>query len=201
MGGCDSSTSLKFDISSDKDDADDNNDDDDEDKDEDMTKFIPALTEEQLMLCNILVKGYSLRNKRWLHFFVDTIDDIRWKPNAWDDVVMDEGQKDLIYSVINGHRQGRRDLHSGGLNVALSGHTGVGKTFVVESLAEHLHAPLFHVKSADLDVDHSNPDLESPFTDMLEVCSEWNAIILYDHAQNLLHMRDDDESCSSKLPF
>ncbi|KAL8965349.1 MAG: hypothetical protein Q9183_003902, partial [Haloplaca sp. 2 TL-2023] len=147
-----------------------------DDENGDKAKFNAPLTKEQLMLCRNYVKGYSLRNKRWFHFYVEKIKDIEWKPNAWDNVVMDEGQKDLIHSAINGHCRGRKDHHSGGLNIALSGHTGVGKTLIVESLAEHLHAPLFHVKAADLDVDHSDPDLESPFAKMLEVSSIWNAI-------------------------
>ncbi|KAL8971698.1 MAG: hypothetical protein Q9183_000930, partial [Haloplaca sp. 2 TL-2023] len=142
----------------------------------DKAKFNAPLTKEQLLLCRNDVGGYSLRNKRWFRFYVEKIKDIEWKPNAWDNVVMDEGQKDLIYSAINGHRRGRKDHHSGGLNIALSGPTGVGKTLIVESLAEHLHAPLFHVKAADLNVDYSNDDLESPFAEMLEVSSIWNAI-------------------------
>ncbi|KAL8870910.1 MAG: hypothetical protein Q9174_003152 [Haloplaca sp. 1 TL-2023] len=196
--GYDSSTSLESHNSQGRDDG--NHDDDDEEGDA-MTQSIPALTEEQLLLCGYCVRGYSLRNKRWLNFFVDTIEDIKWKRNTcWRDVVMDREQKSLIHSVIKGHLQGRKDLHSRGLNIALSGRTGVGKTFLVESLAEHLQAPLFQVEAADLDVDSRDPGLESPFTDVLEMCSDWNAIILYDNAQRLLHRSDDDASYSKADP-
>ncbi|KAL8690892.1 MAG: hypothetical protein Q9218_003763 [Villophora microphyllina] len=152
-----------------------------------------ALTNEELMLCGSAVKGYSLRNKRWLDFFVDSIHDIDWKPNAWDDVVLEEDQKDLIFSMTDGHRSNHQGLQTKGLNILLSGPTGVGKTFAVESLAEHLRAPLFHVTPADVDLDTKNPDLESPFTDMLEMCGKWNAILLVDEEHKALDSDDIDD--------
>lgn len=163
-----------------------------------------ALTDGERMLCGTSVKGYSLRNKRWLDFFVDSIQDIDWKPNAWDDVVLKEEQKDLIFSMTDGHRSNHQGLQSQGLNILLSGRTGVGKTFAVESLAEHLRAPLFHVTPADVDLDTRNPDLESPFTDMLEMCGKWNAILLYDKENKTFDSDDLDndegnDSCMSNI--
>ncbi|KAL8700173.1 MAG: hypothetical protein Q9201_005593 [Fulgogasparrea decipioides] len=157
-------------------------------------RAVPALTEEQLMLCGSAVKGYSLRNKRWLDFFVDTIHDIDWKEKAWDDVVLDEDQKDLIFSLTGGHCQNHRGLPTSGLNIFLSGPTGVGKTFAVESLAEQLRVPLFHVTPADVDLDCKDPDLESPFTDTLEMCGRWNAILLFDEAHKTLDSDDIDDN-------
>lgn len=169
----------------------------DEDDLQTKNKPVPALTKEQLMLCGTSVKGYSLRNKRWLDFFVDSIQDIEWKANAWDDVVLEEDQKDLILSMTDGHCQGHKGLQSDGLNILLSGPTGVGKTFAVESLAEHLRAPLFHVTPADCDLDPKDPDLESPLTDMLEMCSRWNAILLLDEAHKTLDSDDLDDNDSN----
>ncbi|KAL8728442.1 MAG: hypothetical protein Q9166_005404 [cf. Caloplaca sp. 2 TL-2023] len=147
---------------------------------------VPALTEEQLMLCGSVVKGYSLRNKRWLDFFVDNIKDIQWKENARDDVVLDEEQKDLIFSMAEGHRLNHKGLKTKGLNILICGPTGVGKTFIVESVAESLRAPLFYLTSADVDLDPKDPDLESPFSDLLEMCGKWNAILLFDEANGSL---------------
>ncbi|KAL8774883.1 MAG: hypothetical protein Q9194_003930 [Teloschistes cf. exilis] len=160
-----------------------------------------ALTDGERMLCGTSVKGYSLRNKRWLDFFVDSIQDIDWKLNAWDDVVLKEDQKDLIFSMTDGHRSNHQGLQSQGLNILLSGPTGVGKTFAVESLAEHLRAPLFHVTPADVDLDTKNPDLESPFTDMLEMCGKWNAILLCDEENKTFDSDDldNDEGNDSLL--
>ncbi|KAL8794792.1 MAG: hypothetical protein Q9182_007593 [Xanthomendoza sp. 2 TL-2023] len=158
---------------------------------------VPALTEEQLMLCGSLVKGYSLRNKRWLDFFVDTVQDIEWKENVRDGVVLEEEQKDLIFSMTEGHRQKHKGLQTKGLNILVCGPTGVGKTFTVESVAESLRAPLFYLTAADVDLDPSDPDLESPFTDLLEMCGRWNAILLFDEANGGLdndRLDKDDNS-------
>ncbi|KAL9011854.1 MAG: hypothetical protein Q9173_003343 [Seirophora scorigena] len=143
----------------------------------------PTLTENQFLVCGTAVKGYSLRNKRWLDLFVEFLKDIEWDDHVWDNVVLENDLKDLVFSMIHGHRSKHKGLQSKGLNILLSGSTGVGKTFTVESVAEALHAPLFHVTPADVDLNPKNPDLESPFTDILEMCGRWNAILLFDQAQ------------------
>lgn len=156
-------------------------------------KALHALTEDQLLVCGSSVPGYSLRNKRWLYFFVDSIEDIEWDDGAWDNVVLENDLKDLIISMTKGHRQRHRDLQSKGLNILLSGCSGVGKTFTVESVAEALHAPLFYVTPADVDLDAKDPDLESPFTEILEMCGKWNAILLFDQAQGALEIDNLDD--------
>ncbi|KAL8810197.1 MAG: hypothetical protein Q9200_002782 [Gallowayella weberi] len=165
---------------------------------------VRALTEEQLMLCGSMVKGYSLRNKRWLDFFVDTIQDIEWRENVRDGVVLEEEQTDLIFSMTEGHRQKHNGLQTKGLNILVCGPTGVGKTFTVEAVAESLRAPLLYLTAADVDLDPSDPDLESPFTDLLEMCGRWNAILLYDEANGGLdndRLDKDNGSENSCKPF
>ncbi|KAL8713690.1 MAG: hypothetical protein Q9220_002216 [cf. Caloplaca sp. 1 TL-2023] len=167
----------------------DSSDDDIEEK----RSTMPPLTDEQRMLCSSMVRGYSLRNKRWLHFFIDSIKDIEWNARAWDDVALDHEDKDLLFEITDGHHWNHKGLSTKGLNILLSGPTGVGKTFIVKSLAETLHAPLFQVTKADVDLDLKNPDLESPFTDVLEMCGRWNAILLFDEAQSSIdNMPPDD---------
>ncbi|KAL8950611.1 MAG: hypothetical protein Q9222_003366 [Ikaeria aurantiellina] len=153
---------------------------------DDFKSTMPPLSNDQRMVCSSMIKGYSLRNKRWLEFFVDSIKHIEWNIKAWDDVVLEREQKHLLFSVTDGHRWNHMGLSSKGLNILLSGPTGVGKTFTIQSLAETLRAPLFHVTEADVDLDPKNPDLESPFTDVLEMCGRWNAILLFDEVQNTL---------------
>ncbi|KAL8957096.1 MAG: hypothetical protein Q9193_005543 [Seirophora villosa] len=162
----------------------------------------PTLTENQLLVCGTAVKGYSLRNKRWLELYVEFVKDIEWDDHVWDNVVLENDLKDLVFSMIHGHRQKHKGLQSKGLNILLSGSTGIGKTFTVESVAEALHAPLFHVTPADVDLDPKNPDLESPFTDILEMCGRWNAILLFDQAQGAAldgDTLDDDQGRNYSL--
>lgn len=42
-------------------------------EDEDNIPKHPALTEEQKLICTPLVRGYALKEKQWLHFFVNAI--------------------------------------------------------------------------------------------------------------------------------
>ncbi|KAL9629586.1 MAG: hypothetical protein Q9204_005184 [Flavoplaca sp. TL-2023a] len=147
---------------------------------------VPMLTDGQLMVCYNAVRGFSLRNKRWAEFFVHNISDIEWKDNAWDNVVLDQEQKDFIFSVTEGHCDQRRNIQTKGLNVSICGSPGVGKTFMVESLAESLRAPLLHLTPADIDLNAQDADLQSPFTDLLEMCGDWNAILLHEEGYGSL---------------
>ncbi|KAL8879642.1 MAG: hypothetical protein Q9192_008192, partial [Flavoplaca navasiana] len=147
---------------------------------------VPMLTDEQFMVCHNFVKGFSLRNKRWAEFFVHNISDILWKDNAWDNVVLDQEQKDFIFSVTEGHCDQRRNIQTKGLNVLICGPPGVGKTFMVESLAESLRAPLLNLTPADIDLNAQDADLQSPFTDLLEMCGNWNAILLHEEGHGSL---------------
>jgi hypothetical protein len=56
------------------------------------------LTKEQLILCTPLIRGYALKTKRWLQFFVDSVCEIRWNNNAFESLVLPEDQKELILS-------------------------------------------------------------------------------------------------------
>ncbi|KAL8854142.1 MAG: hypothetical protein Q9221_001064 [Calogaya cf. arnoldii] len=181
--------------------SDDDDDDDEESVDERSPDTMPALASEDLMLCSNVVKGYSLRDKCWLEFYVDNIHDIEWDENAWDKVVIDGEQKELIYSVTQGHRLHHQGLKNAGLNILISGLTGVGKTLTVESLAESLRAPLFHLTSSDIRLDARDPELETRFADILEMCGKWNAIILLDEAEGRLSNKPhQDHGSDYSLP-
>jgi hypothetical protein len=60
-------------------------------------KRIP-LTRDQLILCTPLIKGYALKTKKWLQFFVDAVTEIQWNNSAFESLVLPEDQKELILS-------------------------------------------------------------------------------------------------------
>lgn len=60
-------------------------------------KRVP-LTEEQLIICTPLIKGYALKTKKWLQFFVDSVTEIQWNNRAFENLVLPEDQKELILS-------------------------------------------------------------------------------------------------------
>lgn len=75
-----------------EDDEDEYYDEEYEDEDEDEDKDVPAtgakhkstnLTHEQLLICSSSLKGYSLRNKKWLTFSIDSVKDIKFSEAAF----------------------------------------------------------------------------------------------------------------------
>jgi hypothetical protein len=48
------------------------------------------------MLCRNRVKGYSLKHKKWLEFFVPLIHEIEWNSKAFGSLVLPEKQKELV---------------------------------------------------------------------------------------------------------
>ncbi len=62
----------------------------------DKTSKRTPLTKEQLIICTAKVKGYALKTKKWLEFFVDTISEIQWNHDVFESLVLPEDQKELI---------------------------------------------------------------------------------------------------------
>lgn len=91
------------------------------------------LTEEHHLLCVPRVRGYSLKKKQWLLFYLDLVEDIDFNENAFDSLVLPQDQKELILSFAESqamNQSGFDDVISGkgrGHITLLSGPPGVGK--------------------------------------------------------------------------
>jgi hypothetical protein len=92
------------------------------------------LTDDEILVCDHMIPGFSLVVKRWGLFKVSAIERIEFNHTAFDGLVLPEYQKDLINSLIKEH-QGKKsefdDLIKGkgkGLIFLLHGEPGVGKT-------------------------------------------------------------------------
>lgn len=138
-----------------------------------------VLTEEQLLLTDATVRGYSLRDKDWFNFFIDGIKDIVWNDYAFEALVAPPEQKNLVLAFAESqiaHREHFDDIIQGkgkGTIMLLSGPPGVGKTLTCEAVAETMKVPLYSVGAAELG---SKPSaLERSLADILEMCAKWNA--------------------------
>lgn len=95
----------------------------------------PSLSDEDTMLCNSWIQGYSLKNKVWGHFEVAKIQEVGFNDEAFSNLVLPEEKKDLILSLVqqqDDNGDGFDDLIKGkgkGLIFLLHGPPGVGKTF------------------------------------------------------------------------
>jgi hypothetical protein len=162
-----------------------------------------ALTEEQRLTCSPLVRGYSLKNKLWLNFFVNSVHDISWNAGAFDRLVLPSQQKELILGFVESQQDEMNkfdDVIEGkgrGMILLLCGPPGVGKTLTAESCAEEMRVPLYMMSAGDLGLDPRT--VETSLKDILEMCTKWNAILLLDEADVFLEERSLHELERNKL--
>lgn len=128
----------------DDDDYDDEYDDDDEyDSDvkcgEGEKATLTSLNKDQLLMCSASLKGYSLRNKKWLTFSIGSVKDIKYNEGAFDSLVLPDDHKELILALTESQVANKEtfdDVIQGkgkGMIMLLSGPPGVGKTLTAES--------------------------------------------------------------------
>ncbi|KAJ4413852.1 hypothetical protein N0V82_008294 [Gnomoniopsis sp. IMI 355080] len=171
--------------------------------DEDSMPKRPALTDEQRLMCTPLVRGYALKEKKWLNFFVNAITDIPFNELAFSSLNLPKNQKDLILgftSVKAPYRNQFDDVIEGkgkGIIILLSGPPGVGKTLTAESVAEQMKVPLYIMAAGDLGLDPRS--VENNLRDAMSMCSRWGAILLLDEADIFLEERSLHELERNKL--
>lgn len=172
------------------------------DEDDDSTQPAP-LTVEQKLICTPLLRGYSLKNKMWLNFFVSCVEHIEWQKDAFDRLVLPKNQKELILGFTESQRKNRDtfdDVIEGkgrGMIILLCGPPGVGKTLTSEAVAEEMKVPLYLMSAGDLGFDPRH--VETKLQDILEMCSRWNAVLLLDEADVFLEQRSLHELERNKL--
>ncbi|KAF2760114.1 ATPase [Pseudovirgaria hyperparasitica] len=152
------------------------------------------LTPYHQMVCFPRVRGYSLKTKSWLDFYVENVSDIEWNDKAFESLVLPEDQKEMILACteaqVDNKGDGFDDVVKGkgeGLIMLASGPPGVGKTLTAEAVAEHLRAPLHMLTSGDLG--SSAGDLEDQLQSVLDMVGRWNAILLIDECDVFLEAR------------
>ncbi|KAK3694192.1 ATPase [Podospora appendiculata] len=154
------------------------------------------------MLARSRTRGYSLKLKKWLDFFIEQVDEITWNTNAFDKLVLDEDQKELILAFSESQLEGSTfdDVISGkgkGIICLLSGPPGVGKTLTAEAVAENLKVPLHTLSSGDLG--SSSYEIETGLSNMLDMVARWNAILLLDECDVFLEARSTHDLERNKV--
>lgn len=166
------------------------------DKDHDHNK----LTDEDRLLTNTMVRGYSLNAKKFLELSVDNLSEIEWNAHCFDELVLDPAKKKTVQALVSTHSQEREllpddkdtfdDIVKGkgrGLVCVLHGPPGVGKTLTAECVAEYVQRPLFMVSSGDLGV--TSEQLDDQLTRIMDMTSTWRAVLLIDEADVFLEQR------------
>jgi SpoVK/Ycf46/Vps4 family AAA+-type ATPase len=127
---------------------------------------------------------------------VEEISDIVFDEKAWDYLVVDDDVKSLIKGLVDVTNNTNTSQHlmsdvitgkGGGLIAVLHGPPGTGKTLTAEAIAEHLKRPLYIVSSPELSTVPSQ--LESKLSEILNLATTWDAIVLIDEADVFLEQR------------
>jgi ATPase family associated with various cellular activities (AAA) len=148
--------------------------------------------ENELHFCPPTVLGYSFESKRWGRLRTDQFTDIHWNSgDPFERLVLLPESKALIESLVlvkqNEMISDVVPRKAGGSTIILHGKPGTGKTLTAEAAAEKARKPLMIVSVAELG--NQAPQLESRLQKVLDVCSEWDAILLIDEADVYLESR------------
>ena len=159
----------------------------------DGTESSTGLTETQLLMCRSSLRGYSLKTKKWLTFSISGVSPIQFSTTAFENLVLPSDHKELILALSESQTQNKEsfdDIIKGkgkGMIMLLSGPPGVGKTLTAESVAEHMQAPLYMMSAGDIGL--SSSEVENKLSNVLEMATKWNAILLLDEADVFLEQR------------
>ncbi|KAF3911588.1 hypothetical protein ABW21_db0208481 [Orbilia brochopaga] len=157
------------------------------------TKRILELTDDEKLICNAAVWGYTLGSKKWLQFFVDDIEQVVWNTDSFSKLVLPEETKELICGLVESHITNEShfdDFVEGkgkGLISVLHGAPGLGKTMTAETVAEYTRSPLYTVSAGSLGTDAVS--VEKNLDRILQLCTIWKAVLLLDEADVYLEQR------------
>lgn len=170
------------------------------------------MTEVDFMLCDTSIAGYSLRDNKWDTFDIDSISDVTFDSEAFDELILPEDQKRQILSLVRVHEDDRftfDDLVKGkgrGMVFLLYGDPGVGKTLTagmfhstsrshdtslnshsVESVADYCRKPLLRLDAGSLGTSVSS--VETGLKKAFNLAERWHALLLLDEADVYLEQR------------
>lgn len=161
------------------------------------------LTDDQLLLCSPMVRGYGLKPKRWQQYFVEQIADIQFNDQAFESLVLPKGHKSLILAFAQSQVKNKNafdDVIQGkgkGIIMLLSGGPGIGKTLTAESVAEAMRVPLYSMGSGDIGT--ASWEVENKLQHTLELVAKWNAVLLLDECDVFLEERSTHDLDRNKI--
>ena len=158
---------------------------------------------EDLIFLSPILLGFALKNKLWVHLYVDDISSLKWNDEAYDHLVYPEQQKDLVLSFVENHTKTRHNMDDvimgkgQGLIFLLSGPPGTGKTLTAEAVADKTRRPLYYLQAEDLGINASL--LGANLKKCFEMAIDWEAVILLDEADVFMAERNPNDIARNEL--
>ncbi|KAF0470661.1 P-loop containing nucleoside triphosphate hydrolase protein [Gigaspora margarita] len=158
--------------------------------------------ENNYFLATGFVYGFSFALKKWGKFEVSKLTPIKFKVDAFDELVIPERKKELLKGLVNYYRPRNNTTTIGdsldpipdkgnGCIILCHGSPGTGKTLTAECVAESLKRPLWVLDAHELGMDPVT--LEDNLSKTLEIGYTWNAILLLDEADIYLERRSTSD--------
>lgn len=148
--------------------------------------------------------AYLLRNRKFASVDVMTMEKIAAQENIFDDLEIDQKNKQMVKSLVASHFDKRelqkakpglgfmnQDLIRGkglGLFILLHGVPGVGKTATAEAVAQANGKPLFSITCGDLGI--TPKEVEEELNGIFRLANLWDCVLLLDEADVFLARRD-----------
>ena len=152
-----------------------------------------SISDDDFLICDHRIPGFSLRDKCWAWFSVDFISPVEFDTDAFRSLLIPENRKSLVQAMVESHGSKKDkfdDVIKGkgkGLIFVLHGVPGTGKTFTAESVADHVERPLYILNSGELGVTPESVELN--LRNALKLATAWNAVVLIDEADVFLEQR------------
>ena len=166
------------------------------------------------LLCPPFTYGYSLARKKWCKFYVENIQEVTWKRNAFDELILGDRQKQVLRALVSSHSfptnaRDQMQQKGKGLVLLLHGTPGSGKTLTagelisakarinsvlmisIECAAEITERALFSTTLGELDKYNYPAEFEYNLKNVLQYATTWKAIVLLDEADVFLEARQD----------
>ncbi|KAI1844714.1 hypothetical protein JX266_009170 [Neoarthrinium moseri] len=162
-----------------------------------------CLSPEYYALCCATVRGFCLKAKEWATFSIDMVKDIQWSHEAFNQLVLPEDYKKIIWAFVDTQLSGSDDFDDivrgkgRGVVMLLSGEPGTGKTLTSESVADAMKKPLYNVSAGELG--DSADAVEANLRRVLELSTKWSAVFLIDECDMFLEKRTISDLHRNKL--
>ena len=176
-----------------------------------------SLKDEDYLIFDFAIPGFSLVAKRWCFFCVDLVKDVEYNVTAFESLMLHRMYKQTILSLVEVHTGlgiPFDDVIKGkgkGLIFLLHGIPGIGKSLtagtrrsgkhnfgymfransITESIAEFCKRPLYTISAGDIGTSPSSVELG--LGKALRLAEKWSAIILIDEADVFLEQRTTND--------
>ncbi len=155
------------------------------------TVDLTGFTDKRYALIDPYLQGFSFVAKQWGDFHAGDIEEISFREDAFEQLVMEKEDKALILSLVK-HVDPTKvtdfiDGKGGGCAFLFHGKPGLGKTLTAEAVAETVKRPLYAASVGELGVDVES--LEKNLQVILQLAARWNAVLLLDEADIFLEER------------